>query len=378
MFGKRIRLFTLLGFEVNIDLSWILIAVLVTWSLAVGFFPFYYEGLTPGTYWLMGMVGALGLFLSVIVHEFSHSLVARKFGMPMKGITLFLFGGVAEMEDEPPSAKAEFWMAIVGPLTSIALALGFYGIYLSGVETVSVPINAVIGYLALINGILAAFNLVPAFPLDGGRVLRSILWGTKKNLRWATRVSSEIGAGFGILLMFMGVVQIFAGNLIGGMWWVLIGLFLQNAAKMGYQQVLTRNILGGEKVRRFMKTDAVAVPPTITIAELVEDYVYRYHYKFFPVTEGKRLVGCISTREIKEVPREQWESKRVVDVVSSCSPDNTITSEADAMQALSTMSRTGVSRLMVIEGERLEGIIALKDLMQLLSLKMELEEADEE
>jgi Zn-dependent protease/CBS domain-containing protein len=378
MFGRRIRLFKLLGFEVNIDLSWLVIALLVAWSLSAGFFPAYYEDLSTRTYWLMGTVGALGLFLSVIVHEFAHSLVARRFGMAMKGITLFIFGGVAEMEDEPPSAKAEFMMAIVGPVTSIVLALGFYGIHQAGEEILSVPVNAVIGYLAFINAILAAFNLVPAFPLDGGRVLRSILWGAKKNLRWATRVSSEIGAGFGIFLIIMGFIQVIAGNLVGGMWWVLIGLFLQAAAKMGYQQVITRKILEGEKVHRFMRTDPVTVSPATTIAELVEEYVYRYHYKLFPVTEGERLVGCITTREIKEIPRERWETKRVAEVVSHCSPDNTISPDADALHALAAMNRTGASRLMVIEGDRLVGIIALKDLMQLLSLKVELEDSGKE
>jgi Zn-dependent protease/CBS domain-containing protein len=378
MFGRKIRLFNLLGFEVNIDLSWIFIAVLIAWSLSAGFFPQYYENLSTRTYWLMGITGAIGLFLSVIVHEFAHSLVARKFGMPMKGITLFIFGGVAEMEDEPPSAKAEFMMAIVGPLTSVGLALGFYGIYQAGEQALTLPVYAVIGYLALINGVLAAFNLVPAFPLDGGRVLRSILWGLKKNVRWATRISSEIGAGFGIFLIVMGLIQVIAGNLIGGFWWILIGMFLQSAAKMGYQQLVTRRILEGEKVRRFMKTDPVTVPPSTTINELVEEYVYRYHHKLFPVTEGGRLVGCITTREIKNIPREQWETKRIDEMVSSCSPDNTISPEADAMKALSTMNRTNASRLMVIEGDRLLGIIALKDLMQLLSLKIELEESDKE
>ena len=379
MFGRRINLFKLFGFEVRIDLSWIFIAILITWSLSVGFFPFHYKDLSTQTYWIMGVTGALGLFLSIIVHEFSHSIVARKFGMPMKGITLFIFGGVAEMDDEPPSAKAEFAMAIVGPLTSIALAAGFYGVYLLGKQTLSVPVNGVIGYLALINGILAGFNLLPAYPLDGGRVLRSVLWGAKKNLRWATKISSGIGSGFGLFLIILGLVQALSGNLIGGLWWFLIGMFLQSAAKMSYQQLVTRKILEGEPVRRFMKTDPVTVSPSTTIRTLVEDYIYQYHFKMFPVVNsGDQLVGCITTRDIKEVPREEWGEKSIREVVSSCSADNTISPEADAMQALSTMNRTGASRLMVTEGDRLVGIIALKDMMRLLSLKVELEESDNE
>jgi len=191
MFGKRIKLFKLLGFEVRVDWSWIIIAILIAWSLSKGLFPSYYKNLSTQTYWWMGIIGAAGLFLSIIVHELSHSLVARKYGLPMKGITLFIFGGVAEMEEEPPSARAEFMMAIAGPLSSILIALVFYGIQAAGKQAgLAAPVTGVVGYLAMINGILAGFNLLPAFPLDGGRVLRSILWGVKKNLRWATYISS--------------------------------------------------------------------------------------------------------------------------------------------------------------------------------------------
>jgi len=376
MFGNRIKLFKLLGFEVRIDWSWIIIAILIAWSLSRGVFPSYYKNLSPQTYWWMGIIGAAGLFLSIIAHEFSHSLVARKYGLPMKGITLFIFGGVAEMEDEPPSAKLEFMMAIAGPICSILIALIFYGIHAAGKQAgLAQPINGVVGYLAMINGILAAFNLLPAFPLDGGRVLRSILWGAKKNLRWATYVSSRIGSGFGILLIVLGVIQVFRGNFIGGMWWFLIGMFLQGAAKASYQQLLTRRALEGEPVRRFMKTDAVTVPPSISLEQLVEDYIYKYHFKMFPVVEDHdRLLGCVTTKQIKEIPRAEWGRRTVGDVASQCTPENTIEPQADAMKALSIMKQTGASRLMVVEGGHLVGIIALKDLLELLSLKVELEQ----
>jgi Zn-dependent protease/CBS domain-containing protein len=376
MFGNRIKLFKLLGFEVRVDWSWIIIAVLIAWSLSKGLFPSYYKNLSTQTYWWMGIIGALGLFLSIIVHEFSHSLVARRYGLPMKGITLFIFGGVAEMEDEPPSAKVEFMMAIAGPLSSILIALIFYGIHAAGKQAgLAQPINGVVGYLGWINAILAGFNLLPAFPLDGGRVLRSILWGVKKNLRWATYVSSRIGSGFGILLIVLGVVQVFRGNFVGGMWWFLIGMFLQGAAKASYQQLLTRRALEGESVRRFMKTDAITVPPSISLDELVEDYVYKYHFKMFPVVEDHdRLLGCVTTKQIKEIPRAEWGRRTVGDVASQCTSENTIEPQADAMKALSIMKQTGASRLMVVEGGRLVGIIALKDLLELLSLKVELEQ----
>jgi Zn-dependent protease len=377
MFGRRIKLFTLFGFEVRIDLSWVIIAVLIVWSLAVGFFPFHYKNLSVETYWFMGVAGAVGLFLSIIFHEIFHSLVARRFGIPMKGITLFIFGGVSEMGEEPTRAKAEFLMAIVGPLSSIAIALACYGIHIQGLRSGwPEAIDGVVQYLAYINALLAAFNLLPAFPLDGGRALRAILWGLRKNLRWATRVSSAVGIGFGILLILLGFFQFFfTGDFIRGIWLFLIGMFLQNAARMSYQQLVIRKALEGELVRRFMKTDPVAVSPSISIRQLVEDYVYKYHFQMFPIAEGssKKLLGCISTKELKEIPREEWGQKTVGEVATKCSPENTIEPQADATQALSLMARTGSSRLIVIEGNRLVGVITLKDMLKFLSLKLELE-----
>ena len=375
MFGKRIKLFKLLGFEVRIDLSWIIIALLITWSLSKGLFPAYYKNLSTQTYWWMGIIGALGLFLSIIAHEFSHSLVARKYGIPMKGITLFIFGGVAEMDEEPPSPKVEFMMAIAGPLSSILIALIFYGIHAIGKQGgLAEPINGVVGYLGWINAILAGFNLLPAFPLDGGRILRSILWGAKKNLRWATYISSRIGSGFGIFFIILGVIQVFRGNFVGGMWWFLIGMFLHGAAKASYQQLITRKALEGEPIRRFMKTDPVTVSPSISLERLVEDYIYKYHFKMFPVVEDSvKLLGCVTTKQVKEIPREDWGRKTVGEFAAQCSPENSIEPQADAMRALSIMNQTGNSRLMVVEKGRLVGIIALKDLLELLSLKVELE-----
>jgi Zn-dependent protease len=376
MFGKRIKLFKLFGFEVGIDMSWIFLAILIAWSLSVGLFPVQFKGLSTRTYWVMGIVGAIGLFFSIVFHEMCHSLVARRYGLPMKGITLFIFGGVAEMGDEPPSPRAEFMMAIVGPVSSIAIGIVFYGINILGRQNAwSEPINGVVQYLWFINFLLAFFNLIPAFPLDGGRVLRSILWGWKGNLRWATHISSRIGSGFGILLIILGAFQFLRGNFIGGMWWFLIGMFLRGAAKMSYQQLIIRKALEGEPVRRFMKTDPITVTPSLTVAQLVDDYIYKYHHKMFPVVEDSdRLVGCVTTKQIKEIPREEWGVRKVGEIANQCSLENTIEPQVDAMKALSLMSKTGASRLVVTEGNRLIGVISLKDLLKFFSLKVELEE----
>ncbi|MBI5117513.1 site-2 protease family protein [Candidatus Poribacteria bacterium] len=375
MFGRRITLFKLFGFSVRIDISWIVIAILITWSLASGFFPTRYKGLHPTVYWLMGAVGAVGLFASIVFHEMCHSLVARGYGLPMKGITLFIFGGVAEMDEEPPSARAEFMMAVAGPASSVVLSLVFYGIHLIGRGAEwNMAVSGVIRYLGLINGVLALFNLIPAFPLDGGRILRAALWSWKDNIRWATRTASQIGSGFGVFLIVMGAANVLRGDFVGGMWWFLIGMFLRGAANMSYQQLVTRQALEGEPISRFMEPNPITVSPLISVEDLVENYIYKYHFKMFPVVDGDRLVGCVSTRQVKEIPRAEWAQRTVNELIHECSPENTVRPDIDSTKALAAMSKSGVSRLMVVEGDRLVGIIALKDMLRFLSLKVELEE----
>ena len=374
MFGKRIHLFTIFGFKVGIDLTWLLLAVLVTWSLASGLFPAYFAGYSRATYWWMGAAGALGLFISIVFHEFWHSMVARRYGLPMKGITLFIFGGVAEMEDEPQNAKTELLMAIAGPISSVVLG----GIFLLVAWPVAArnwsgPVAGVLQYLGWLNFILAVFNMQPAFPLDGGRVLRSILWSIKGDLRWSTRIASAIGSAMGMLLIVLGLVTFISGGFIAGIWYFLIGMFIRGAAQMSYRQVLLRRALGGEPISHFMQADPVTVPPSTSIRDLVNDYFYRYHYKMFPVAINGRLEGCITSRQVRDIPREDWELRNVQDILAPCSNETTIGPETDALKALSIMNRTGNSRLMVVEGENLIGVVTLKDMLKFLNLKIDLE-----
>jgi Zn-dependent protease/CBS domain-containing protein len=374
MFGKRIPLFKLFGFKVNVDASWLILAVLVTWSLAKGLFPYYFTGFSNSTYWWMGIAGALGLFMSIIFHEFCHSLVARQFGMPMKGITLFIFGGVAEMESEPTSPKAEFLMAIAGPLASILLGVVFYLVHIGATSAGwSNPVRGVLMYLMIINLVLAGFNLLPAFPLDGGRVLRSILWSVKGSLRWATRIASGLGSAIGVFMIIFGVLSFISGSFIGGIWYFLIGLFIRQASKMSYSQLLMRNALAGEQIQHFMKTDPITVSSSLPVDQLVNDYFYKFHYKMFPVSDGNGLLGCVTTKQVKELAREEWNRRTVRDVLIPCSEENSVSSQTDAMQALSLMHRTGNSRLMVVDNNRLLGIVTLKDMLKFLSLKIDLE-----
>lgn len=372
MFGRRIELFRLFGIPIRLDLSWFVIAVLIVWSLATGVFPQLEPHLTPRAYWAMGVAGALGLFASIVVHEFFHAWVARRHAIPMHGITLFIFGGVAEMGAEPPSPKAEFRMAVAGPLASIAIGLIALGLAQLAAGWSS-TIRGVLGYVGLINLVLAGFNLIPAFPLDGGRIFRSALWHWKRDLQRATAIASRVGTGFSLVLMILGGVRVLYGDFVGGMWSLLIGMFLRQAAESAYQQVLVRHALEGEPVRRFMTEEAVSLPSGITVGDAVERYFYRYHHKLFPVRDNGHLLGCLSTAELKQVPREEWDRRTVGSLVVPCGAENAIGPDADALEALALMRRTGRPRLLVVEDGHLAGVVTLKDLLDFFALKVELE-----
>jgi Zn-dependent protease/predicted transcriptional regulator len=376
MFGKPFEIFRLFGIAVRVDASWFLILMLVIWSLRAAWFPAVLPDLPPGSYWLLGTIGALGLFASVVVHEFAHALVARAQGTPMKGITLFLFGGVAQMGEEPKSAKAEWQMAGAGPLLSIVLGLVFLG-----AARLLEPrpwSAAVLGYLGTINLLLAAFNLLPAFPLDGGRILRALIWQRRGSLRSATRTAAKIGSGFGVALILLALFSVFTGNIVTGIWWFLIGMFLRNAAQASYQQLLLKRALEGEPVRRFMQAEPITVPLSINVQQLVDDYIYRYYHKMFPVVDGEKLVGCVATKDIRTLPRESWSRHGVDEIVHRNLADFTVAPDEDAVKVLGRMSKNGISRLMVVEDGKLLGVLTLKDLLRFFSLKVELEEEDDQ
>lgn len=375
MFAHRVTLFALRGIRVQIDASWLLLAVLIAWSLAVGYFPFVAPGLAPGTYWSMAMVGLVGLAASIVIHEFAHALVARNQAMPVHSIVLFVFGGVAEMSEEPSSARGELLMALAGPGASLLLAGGFY---LSGLAAAlglatDHPLVIVLGYLSFINLLLAAFNMVPAYPLDGGRVLRAALWLRTRDIVQATRIAATVGSIFAFVLMMLGVVNLLAGYLIGGLWWLLIGMFVRAAAVSGYRQQVAQATLSGHPVSRFMRRDAVTVAPDLTLDRLVEDYFYQFYFKTFPVTEHGRLVGCVAIDQVKAVERSRWPQKTVRMVMEPCGPDNTVAEDSEAVRALGLMQRTGRSRVLVARDDHLVGVLSLRDLLNYLSLRLNLE-----
>ncbi len=374
MFGRRIKLFTILGFDVRVDSSWALVAALWTWSLAVGVFPSSYPGLNRGAYWWMAVAGVLGLFGSIVFHELFHSLVARRYGLRMSGITLFIFGGVAEMAGEPESPKTEFLMAIAGPIASTVAGFVFYSISSASAAAWPVTVVGVLAYLGWLNWVLAVFNMVPAFPLDGGRVLRAALWHFQGDLRRATRIASTIGSGFGLLLMIWAVYRLFIGDFISAIWYFLIGAFLRGISRASYQNVLLRTMLAGEPVSRFMHPDPVRVPAHTSIRQLLEGYIYRYDFKLFPVVgDSGELVGCVTARDVKELSPNEWSERTVDDVVKPCSDQNTVTPDADALKVLTRMRQTGAGRLLVADHGRLLAIVSMRDLLNFLAAKLDIE-----
>lgn len=374
MFRKSIKLFRAVGVDIRIDPSWFFLVALITWSLAMGLFPLRFPGLSPAAWWAMGFAGAIGLFLSILFHEISHSLVGRRFGINMKSITLFLFGGMAEMPDEPRRPKAEFWMAVAGPISSLVLAAVFYGLgrlVLAGGG--SLPWFGILGYLALVNVFLAVFNLVPAFPLDGGRVLRSILWASGGDYDSSTRIATGVGAGFGVFLMVIGGLRILTGNPVGGIWWILIGLFIRASAQASLKHLALGRLLSHEPVRDFMNTHPVSVPADLSVHRLVDEFLYRYHHKSFPVTEGDRLVGCVGLPQIRGIDRNAWDGTKVSEVMEACAGESLVSPEQEAEEALRRMNRTESQTLWVTESGRLKGVLSARDLLHHLSLKLELE-----
>jgi Zn-dependent protease/CBS domain-containing protein len=381
MFRTRWRLCRLLGIPIYLDASWLIILALLTFTLSRVFpalmenqFPDSAPALGPLAYAVMGLTAALTFFGCILLHELGHAAAARSQDVPMRSITLFLFGGVAETGDEPRSAKAELLVAIAGPAVSVVLAVLFGFLAWVGSAVGWTPaVVVVLDYLAVINMIVLGFNLLPAFPLDGGRVLRATLWGVTGSLRRATWWAALGGNLFATVLLIWGVVQLLGGSLIGGLWTCLIGFYLRDAARSSYQHVLIKQALEGEAVRRFMTPDPFVVPPALDLRTWVEDFVYRRRHKGFPVVSEGRLEGYIETDVLAEVPRDEWDRHAVGEVMRKDLAPLIIGPDADALAALEQMQRAGASRLLVTEGDRLVGIISHKDLMGFLALKLELE-----
>ena len=302
LFKGTWKVATIMGIPIRVHFSWFIVFGLITWSLSTHYFPKAAPELPVASYWIKGTLAALLLFASVAFHELSHSYIAKKYRIPITSITLFIFGGIAQMKGEPPHPKAEFRMAIAGPLSSFFLAGLFF---LVSVNTVGGQ-RALFSYLAQINFILGAFNLIPGFPMDGGRVLRSVLWSRTKDYFYATQKAANFGQKIALFFLLFGLFLIFTGS-SGGLWLMLIGWFLYMAAQSSQQQATLQEALSNIKVKNVMARDIVTVNSSIPIDEAVDKYFLRYGYGGFPVMDDGKFLGIITLKEIKDVPRRDWD-----------------------------------------------------------------------
>jgi Zn-dependent protease len=370
---KKIEVAKIFNIPIKLDLSWFIILAFITWTLASGYFPSKYPGLDKFTYLVMGLLSALLLFVSVLLHELSHALVARRHNIPIRGITLFIFGGIAEMEKEPPTAKSEILMASAGPLCSGILAFLF--LLLGNLCTNFLPYAPIIGilqYCLFINTALMIFNLLPGFPLDGGRILRAIIWNSTGDLKKATYTTSRIGSSMGLFFIIFGFFNIFTGNFIGGLWLALIGMFIKSAADSSYQQLVSGNVLQGIKISEIMTRDLITVNSSITLERLVDDYFLKYRYNSYPVVSDETLLGIVSIQNVKQIPREEWKDVNVSKVLDAGIIDFCVNPDDDATLAMSRMIKNGLGRVPVIDSGKLIGIVSNKDIMQILKHKIDL------
>jgi Zn-dependent protease/predicted transcriptional regulator len=310
--------------------------------------------------------------MSLVFHETAHSLVARHYGMPMRGITLFIFGGVAEMTTEPGRPRDELLMAAAGPASSLLLA-GILFLLFNAISAWDGPVSVAttFWYLAFINLTLAVFNLVPAFPLDGGRILRAALWSWHGDLARATRIAAGAGNAFGMLLIVLGLIGVLQGDFIGGMWRFLIGMFLRGAAAASYGEVLARQVLSDVPVTQVMSPDPITVPSALSAQDFINAYVYQYHHRWFPVVDDGLVVGSVDTRRVAELDRAFWPTVPLSRIMRPLSPDDAVAPEISAFAALAQMRRTGQSRLMVVRDQQLLGIVSSRDLLDVLSIEQE-------
>ncbi len=386
--NKGIRIAKIFGITVKVDWSWLLILLLVIWNLSTAFSQLHPDWELWFTI-LIAIIAALLFFLSVLIHELVHSLVAKGQGIPVNSITLFLFGGVSNIREEPKSPGSEFLMAILGPVTS--LVLGFVLLLVSGIGlqvgnmNLEQPmefiqdlgaVRTLAVWLGSINIILGIFNLIPGFPLDGGRVLRSIFWAITNNLRKATRWASIIGQiiAWGMIIsgiaMIFGVrIPFFGEGLANGVWLILIGWFLNNAASSGYEQMIVRNVLEGVPVRQVTKRNPPTVPGNIGVDALIEDYIMQTDDHAFPVMEDDRLIGIVCLDDVRSIGSADRAKKQVRDIMTPRSELITVGPEEDAHKALQVLARNAIRQLVVLEDDQLVGLVRRRDIVRFLQLQ---------
>lgn len=370
--GSGVRLGKILDFEIRLDYSWFLVFLMSSWIMATSVFPEEY-GLNAPASRALGVAAALLLFASVLVHELSHAVVARKHGIEVAGITLFLFGGVAQIKGEPETPRSEFLIAGVGPLVSGAIGLACLGLAWGLAPGVLArPLAALCHYLGVCNLGLACFNMIPGFPLDGGRLLRSGIWRVTGSLRKATRWASNVGQAFGWLLVGYGLWETLRHHNFSGLWLVLVGWFLKNAARAAYQQLLLRRALRGVPLAEVMTHDIPQVDADIRIPEFVERYLMRCDYALYPVVREGELVGVVSVDDVRHLGRQYWGVTCVGALSHQPEQEGVLREDQDAWEAFTRILDTETSRLLVIRDGRLEGTVSRTSIIRLVQRKMRL------
>lgn len=358
----RLRLGSVLGIPLRINYTWLLVFVWVTWSLSARYFPENHPGWSTTLSWILGAATSLLFFGSVLLHELGHSLVAKAQGMSVESITLFIFGGLASISDEPRTPRSEFLMAVAGPAVSLTLGALFGGIYLA--TKVALPtVAAVCMFLAGINLSLGVFNLLPGFPLDGGRVLRAVLWAWRNDIVWATRWASRAGQALAYLFITIGIVRAVSGNWVNGLWMAMIGLFLDGAARNAYRQLTLRNMLEGYRVADVMKQECHFLPPQLTLDVLVEQYLLGTGQRCYAVGRAGQIGGLLTVHNVQEVPRSKWRDTHVSDVYVPLEELRTVGPDEPLNEALKEMTAEGVNQLPVVDGGMLVGMLTREDLI---------------
>jgi len=347
-----------------------LIFVLLTWSLASSYYPGEFANWPVAQYWIVGAATALLLFVSVLLHELGHSLMALRYKIPVLNITLFIFGGVAQIGAEPPSAIAEFWIALAGPIVSFALALLFS--VLQPIVGAFAPLLALAKYLAYINGTLALFNLIPGFPLDGGRVFRAIIWGTTHSLHRATLVAANVGRFIAYVFILLGVWQMFTGNFANGLWIAFIGWFLESAAASQVRQQTIQDLLAGHMVQDAMRRDYTVVSPETTLEQLVDEHILGSGRRSLIVEQASQVSGLLTLQDIKKIMRSDWPTTTAAQVMVPAEQMKRIRPDAKLVDALAEMDRDGVNQLPVMVDDQIHGVLSRDDVISLLRTLSEL------
>lgn len=364
-----IRIGRLFGIPVFLHVSWLVIFGLVTWTLATGYFPERYPDLSPRGYWLRSLAASLLFFASILLHELGHSLMARRHGIDIRSITLFIFGGVARLGRDPEDGRTEFKVAMAGPLVSVALAALFYGG--SQLPALSEAAQSVARYLALINLAIAIFNLVPAFPLDGGRLLRGLVWTFAGKGR-ATRIAAAAGTAFAYLLIAGGIMTMFMGNGVAGVWYVMIGWFLREASAGAFREMKVDQALSGLSVGDAMTRHVDALPSDISLQEAVEHHFLRTGFGGYPVQRGDRVVGLLCLRDVMGQPAEARESTSVQAAMTPLDERFVVGPDAPLAEATAKMAEAGTGRLLVMLEGRLVGLLTASSVLRRVRVREQL------